>query len=181
MTPNYETTLSVIDLATFSETKRIEVAQNLHRVEADKHGTLWVSSRGDYLEEPSRLHWIDTQTDTYGGSLDITVSEMTIVGDSLYLLGSSFNYNTYQEGVSYGIVDVTKREIISHNFISDGTEAEIQMPYGLMVHPITKDIYLTDAANKVYPGTLFCFNKDGEKQWEKRAGDVPAHFAILYR
>ncbi len=46
MVSNYENTVSVIDITTFTETKRIEVGINLHRLEADRHGNLWVSSRG---------------------------------------------------------------------------------------------------------------------------------------
>jgi len=34
----YERTVSVIDIATFKEEKRIPVAWNLHRIKADKRG-----------------------------------------------------------------------------------------------------------------------------------------------
>jgi hypothetical protein len=52
---------------------------------------------------------------------------------------------------------------------------------GIMVRPVTKDIYLTDAFNYVYPGALFCFDRNGKKKWQVRAGDIPAHFALLER
>jgi DNA-binding beta-propeller fold protein YncE len=181
MLPNYESTVSVIDIATFTETKRIEVDINLHRLEVDKHGTLWVSSRGDYDTKPPRLHWIDTNSDTYGGMLDIAVSEMTLDGDSLYLYGAGYSNITGDWEKNYGIVNVATKQIVSYNFLASGEKENITMPYGIMVNPVNKDIYLTDASNHVYPGMLFCFNKNGNKQWEVRAGDIPAHFAIVYK
>ena len=47
MVPNYENTVSVIDIGSFTEVRRIPVAINLHHLRADRHGQLWISSRGD--------------------------------------------------------------------------------------------------------------------------------------
>lgn len=181
MVPNYEKTVSVIDINSFCEIKRINVAINLHRLEADKHGNIWVSSRGDYYNVPSKLYWIDTKTDICGGSIDIPVSDMTIDGDSLYLYSTEFSYNSMDWTVTYGIIDVAEKRIVTRNFISDKTEKEITMPYGIAVNPVTKDIYLTDAANFVYPGAVICFDKKGKKKWQVRAGDIPGHFAFLFK
>ena len=180
MVQNYEKTVSVIDISSFKEIQRIEVAQNLHRLQADRYGNLWVSSHGNYYNTPSRLHWIETQTNTYGGTLDISISGMTIDGDSLYLYSSEFNYTSFDWEISYGIVDVSKKEIVTRNFLANGAEKEIAKPYGIMVNSTKKDIYLTDAANSVYPGYLFCFDKNGNQKWKHRTGDIPAHFALLY-
>jgi DNA-binding beta-propeller fold protein YncE len=176
MVPNYENTVSVIDINSFTEIKRIEVEINLRHLRADRHGNLWVSSRGDYYDVPSRLFWIDTKTDTYGGKLDIPVSEFCLDGDSLYVLSSQ---QSYHDNITYGIVDVAKKQIVSRNFITDGEDKKLTMPHGIMVNPVTKDIYLTDAANYVYPGALICFDRYGKKKWMVQTGDVPAHFAIL--
>ena len=180
MVPNYENTVSVIDIATFTEIKRIEVAINLHRLQADRHGNLWVSSRGDYYDTPSRLFWIDTETDTYAGSLPVGVTEMTLDGDSLYFYSTEFSYISMDWGITFGIIDVSRRMLVTRNFIADGEEKKITMPYGIMIHPYTKDIYLTDAANYIFPGALICFDRKGKKKWTWQTGDIPAHFALLY-
>lgn len=60
---DYENTVSVVDLNTFAETKRIEVAINLQRLKADAYGDLYVSSRGDYYSIQAKLFVIDTRTD----------------------------------------------------------------------------------------------------------------------
>jgi len=81
--------------------------------------------------------------------------------------------------ITYGIVNVHTKEVITRNFITDGTEAGIRIPYGILVHPYTKDIYLTDAGNYVTPGVLYCFDKKGTKKWNVTTGDIPAHFVFL--
>ena len=179
MYPNYENTVSVIDIKTFTEMKRIEVEVNLHRLRGDKYGNLWVSSRGDYYDIPSRLFWINTQTDKLAGSLDIAVSNFHLDGDSLYLYSTEWSYISMSNEITYGIVDVGRKEIVTRNFITDGTDKNIKIPYGIMVNPITKDIYVTDAKNYVSPGTLYCFDKDGNQKWNVRTGDIPANFVFL--
>ena len=104
MVPNYENTVSVIDLNTFREVRRIPVAINLHHLRADRHGQLWVSSRGDYYGEPSRLYCINIGREQactdYGitdralwlDSVDVAVSNFHIDGDSLYLYSGEWSY-----------------------------------------------------------------------------------------
>ena len=179
MFPNYENTVSVIDIQSFTETKRIEVAINLHRLRADKYGNLWVSSRGDYYDTPSRLYWINTQTDQLVDSIEIAVSNFHLDGDSLYIYSTEWSYIAMENVITYGIVDVAKKTVVTKNFITDGTEKNIKIPYGITVNPVTKDIYVTDAKDYVSPGTLYCFDKNGKQQWNVRTGDIPAHFVFL--
>ena len=181
MVPNYENTLSVIDLESFTETGRIEVAVNLHRVRADRHGQLWVSSRGDYYNTPSRLYCVDAGTGTVTDTVETAVSDMTLAGDSLYICATEWSYIEMRDVVTYGIVDVRTHRLVNRRFITDGTEAQIKKPYGIAVHPVTRDIYVTDAKNYVTPGTLYCFSPDGVLKWSARTGDIPAHFAFVRR
>jgi len=178
-TEKYERTVSVIDLATFKEDKRIDVAYNLHHIKADQRGDLWVTSRGDYKQLPSRLYFIDNTRQEVTDTLPVAVSNFYMDGDSLYIYSTEWSYVTYTNVITYGIVNTRTREVVTHSFISDGTEKEIEIPYGIMVNPVTKDIYVTDAGNYVSPGLLYCFGKDGKKKWSVRTGDIPAHFAPL--
>jgi len=179
MFPNYENTLSVIDLNSFKEMKRIKVAINLHRVCADKHENVWVSSRGDYAGISSKLYCIDSKTDQLTDSINIAVSNFHLDEDKLYLISTHLNYVTMSDEIGYGIVDVASKKVVSHKIITDGTDAEIKVPYGITVNPVTKDIYITDAKSYVTPGTLYCFDKNGKKRWDVRTGDIPAHFTFI--
>lgn len=179
--PNYDRTVSVIDLNTFRVVKTIDVAINLHRILADAYGQVWVSSRGDYYGEGSRLFCINSQTDTVTDSVNIATSGMTLANaqsDSLYIYGTEWNYATNQWTVNYAVVNVRTHEVLTRNFITDGTEKTIQQPYGIRVNPDNADIYVTDAGNFVTPGYLYCYSPEGKQKWKVRAGDIPAHMAF---
>lgn len=180
MVPNYDTTVSVIDLTTFKETRRITVAKNLWLVRPDAYGYLWVSSRGDYYDTRAKLYCIDSRTDQVVDSLDVAVSSMDIVGDSLYACATDWNYETYDNEITYTIVNVRTRQVENRRFITDGTDAQIDKPYCVRVHPITRDIYITDAKNYVTPGNLHCYSPEGVLRWSTRTGDIPAKIAFLY-
>ena len=178
--PEYDNTVSVIDLDSFRETKKIEVDINLHRLELDNQGNIYVSSRGDYYNRMSNLYVIDSHTDQVTDTLNIAASEMCIDENLLYLYSTEYSYVSSQEwDITYALIDTRTRKIISRNFITDGTEKRIKKPYGIAVNPETKEFYVTDAKDYVSPGTLFCFTPDGKKKWEVTTGDIPAHFVFV--
>lgn len=179
--PNYDRTVSVIDLETFTELKKIDVGINLHRMQIDKRGDLYVSSRGDYYETPSNLFVIDTKTDEVKQKLDIPVGNMCMVGDSLYYYSVAYSYLTGNNVVTYGILDTKTKQVIKDKIISDGTDKQIMIPYGLAVNPETGDIYITDAQNYIVTGLLYCFSSDGNLKWKSLAGNIPAHFAFVFK
>ena len=177
--PNYDRTVSVIDLDTFKEIKKIDVAINLHRLESDNYGRIWVSSRGDYYDVPSKTYVIDSNTDEVTDEFNLLPnSEMTICGDSLYVYSTEWSYHTQSNTVSYAIVNVRTKKIVTRNFITDGTEKGIVIPYGVAVNPTTHEIFVTDAKDYVTPGTLYCFHADGTKKWSVETGDIPAHIVF---
>jgi DNA-binding beta-propeller fold protein YncE len=175
--PNYDNTISVIDLNTFTETKKIVVGINMHRMEIDRYGVIYVTSRGDYKAVASTLYVIGAD-DKVMDDLHLPVSEMTLCGDSLYVCSTEWSYTTAENTVSYAIINTQTKQVVSHNFITDGTEKQIDKPYGLAVNPDTKEIFVTDAKDYVTPGTLYCFTPDGKKKWKATTGDIPAHLVF---
>ncbi len=179
--PNYDKTVSVIDLTTFTETKKIDVAINLHRLQKDNYGDLYVSSRGDYYNIPSSLFLLDAATGVVKKDFHVAVSGMTIVNDKLYYYGNEFNYNTHSYTKTFGIIDVKTEQVISTKIIDQEYVDAIKAPYGIAVNPITEDIYITDARNYVVTGYVYCFDKNGKFKWKTEGGNIPAHFAFLYK
>ncbi len=188
--PYYDNTVSVVEFEGFRQEQQIVVGLNLHRIKADKYGKLWVSSRGNYNDiyspygsVPSNLFVLDKRvgynemilTDT----INVPCSNMAIHGDSLYLYSHDYDNITQQSTLTYGIINIKTKKVVSKNFITDGTEKEIKMPYGISIHPETGDIYVTDAKNYVSTGTLSCYNKEGKRKWRVSTGDIPAHMVYL--
>ena len=180
--PDYDSTVSVIDLVTFSEMYKIPVGINLHRLEPDHYGNLYVSSRGDYYNVPSKTFIIDTKTDVCTDTLHLLPNtNMTLYGDSLYVYSTEFSYLTNDWTVSYAILNTRTKAVVSRNFITDGTDQNIQVPYGLAVHPRTGEILVTDAKDYVSPGTLHCFTPEGVRKWSVTTGDIPAHIVFTHK
>jgi hypothetical protein len=180
----YESTVSVIDLRTMKEIEKIMVAPNLHHLKADRYNQLWVTARGNYMDEESSIWWLVPDSDgrmTVGGHIDQPVSDLCIVGDSLYFYGSQWSEVSMSNTVTYGIIDVRKHEMVSTR-LSDAPEiSKIRMPYGIMVNPIHRDFYLMDAKNYVSSGELLHFLPDGTFDWKVKTGDIPAHAAFLFK
>ncbi|APA91964.1 YncE family protein [Myroides odoratimimus] len=177
--PNYDTTVSVIDIPSFTETKKIDVAINLHRMQIDKAGDIYVSSRGDYYSIEPNLYVIDSNTDQVKQKLDIPVSNMTMDDDKLYYYATSYKHNTGGNNVSYGILNTLTKQVITDNIITDGTEKQIQIPYGIAVNPETKEIFMTDAQDYIGTGFVYCFSPEGKLKWKTTGGNIPAHIAFI--
>lgn len=177
--PNYDRTVSVIDLKSFKEIKKIDVGINLHRMQVDSGGDIYVSSRGDYYHTPSDLFVIDSKTHEVR-KLGLGVSNMCMDGDSLYFYSVEWSYLTNSNKITFGILNTRTKQIVNDKIITDGTDRHIMIPYGIQVNPETKDIYIADAQNYVVTGYLYCYNPQGKLKWKVLAGNIPGHFAFIY-
>ena len=89
-----------------------------------------------------------------------------------------WSYVTESNTISYALYDVQKQEIVTRNFITDGTDKQIEVPYGIAVNPDTREFFVTDATDYVTPGYLYCYTPEGRLKWRVRTGDIPAHFVF---
>lgn len=179
--PHYDTTVSVVDLATFKEVKKIEVAPNLHRMQVDSRGEVYVSSRGNYKDIPPSLYVIDSGRDEVKQKLDLPISNMTIVADVLYYYGSNDLIQMGNGNFVYGLLDTHTKQIIRPSISTDGTDKQLLRPYGIAVNPETKEIYLTDAQDYIGTGFIYCYSPEGVLKWKTTAGNIPAHLAFVER
>ena len=182
--PNYDHTLSEIDLATFKEIRKIKVGLNPHHCQVDHYGQIWVTSRGNYNDVPSRIYRLykgRSQLYEVIDSIDTPVSGLSIVGDSLYYYGSAWNNATATNNISYGLINVRTHKIIDTNLFSAPQLKAITMPYGIIVNPVERDFYLMDAKNYVSSGSLLHFKPDGTYDWTVQTGDIPGHATFVYK
>ncbi|MFC4666843.1 YncE family protein [Falsiporphyromonas endometrii] len=181
--PNYDNTVSIVDLKNFKKVKDIPVGYNLHRLKKDQYGHLWISSRGNYTTEKSNLYCatinpnnpLKLDIDT----INVPCSNIAINNNSAYILGTDWNNIDMKNNISYAIVDIQSKKKVSNNFITDGTESEIVIPYGIIVNPYTEDILITDARNYVSSGRLICYSKQGKRKWVMTTGDIPNAMCFL--
>lgn len=179
--PDYDNTISVIDLEKFQVVDVIvlDTTANFQCITHDKHGRLWLSSRGNYYGDlNSDLFVIDAKAKTIIKDMELAVSSMWVDGDCLYVISAEWSYVTGQTTPCYVKIDMNTMEILDRNIIKDATDKKISVPYGIAVNPITKDFYITDAKSYVVSGTLYCFSDEGILKWKQTAGQIPAHFAF---
>ena len=179
--PDYDSTLSVVDLTDFRQVKKIPVCVNPHRVRKDQYNRLWITSRGDHKEVSQQLVCFQPLHPTLYTLHHISPSEMVIIGDSMYYYGAHWSDETMSNQITYGVLNIQYPITNTQSFITDGTEKNIKIPYGIQVNPYNGDIYITDAKNYVSSGQLYCYSREGKRKWSVRTGDIPAHMCFVYR
>ena len=179
--PDYDSTLSVVDLTDFRQVQKIPVCINPHRVRKDQYNRLWITSRGDHKEVSQQLVCFQPLHPTLYTLHHISPSEMVIIGDSMYYYGAHWSDETMSNQITYGVLNIQYPITNTQSFITDGTEKNIKIPYGIQVNPYNGDIYITDAKNYVSSGQLHCYSREGKRKWSVRTGDIPAHMCFVYR
>ena len=175
--PAYENTLSVIDLADFKGSSTIPVAVNMQHIVVDTRGMLWVSATGNYADVAPSLCRVDPRSGQ-STTFPIPVGSMTLQGDSLYIVSNEWDF-TLNHGVpASAIVNVERGEIVSRQLVDADILAQT-VPYGIAVHPRTHEIFISDAGDYVSPGTLYCFQHDGQLAWKVRTGQIPGHLLMV--
>ncbi len=178
MAPDYDTTLSVVDLDTFTEIQQIEVGVNLSGLKLDDCGCLWVSSQGNYSDIPSKTYVVDTQSNKVVLELDLPNSRMAYADGRLYVCSSDWSSSASSASASFVVIDTTSQSIVDDNFVKDGTVDNLVVPYGLAVNPETLELFITDASNYVTPGKVYCYSPDGTLKWSATTGDIPSAIAF---
>ena len=176
---NYDNTVSVIDLATFTEEEKIPVAINLHRMFMASNGKVYVSSRGNYADVAANLYLLDTQT-KQATPLNKGVTAYAIKDDVAYVIDITYGpAPLYQTEYKYYTLQLLTGQIDETSFLSDAVTSQVVYPYAIAVHPVTGDILLTDASDFITPGTLFYCNAQGNMLWKHTTGEVPAAVAFV--
>ena len=158
----YDKTVSVIDLKTFTETKKIEVAVNPCAMVATAEGDVYLVSNGNYKDVPKTLQHIDSKTDevkALGGIVAPTWMAMGAEG-KLYVIGAEYDENWNMKN-TYKVLD-TKTNKVLGDFITDVPDGiDIQKAYSINVDPVSGDIYIgtSDYTNN---GDMYVISKEGK-------------------
>ena len=100
----YDKTVSVIDIPSFAETKKLDVVLNPGRVQVDDQGYVYVVSIGNYGDIPNTLQRIDSRTDevsvleacpnaTEMAYLDGVLYTYSAAGINIYVAESDYTNN----------------------------------------------------------------------------------------
>lgn len=166
--PNYGTTVSVFDINSLTMLHSIEVGVNPYKLAAGDDGrTVYVCTRGDYMEQHGTFSCIDAQTDQITRTWP-NIQNFTVFQDKAYV----YEVDYAAESNPVKVLSLTQEDSVAENFITDGTV--IQMPYSITVNPLNGDVYITDAYNFTVTGDVYCFDKNGKKKFSFSAGLNPS-------
>jgi len=154
--PNYDKTVSVIDLNSFEEIKQIEVGLNPYQVFADSQGDVYVNVRGNYGDIAPSFKKIKPSKDSYEVSTltGVSVSEFTIVNDKAYIL-----HNEWGKESKVKVFDCKTEEVVTENFVTDGTS--ILNGYKITAYAYSGDVYVT-TSDYITSGNVLCFDNQGK-------------------
>ncbi len=157
---NYDNTVSVLNINTFSEVKKITVGLNPFKLEADSQGDVYTVVRGNNSDVKGSFCRINSQTDEVVQTFNLPVMNFTIKNDTAYLYNFDYINNSYWVKT----FNCKTEQIISESFITDGTVLE--RPFGIYIHPTNGNVYLTDARNYTTKGDLLCFSRKGKLMYK---------------
>ena len=155
LTNRYDSTVSVIDIASFTQIEQIVVGLNPTRIRVDHQKHLWVCCQGNYNDVAPEMVIIG------GPHIETPCTNISICGNTAYILDNEAKQLKAYSTIDYNLSPVTCNLSAFEN------------PYGLLA---TDDaIFITDAKNYVSSGVLHCYSYDGKERWTAKTGDIPGH------
>ena len=155
LTNQYDSTVSVIDLSSFTEIEKINVGLNPTRIRVDEQKRLWVCCQGNYKD-------IQPQVVIIGGPrIETPCANISIQGATAYVMD-----NKNKQLRAFSTIDFTEQTLPIDI-------SAYENPYGLLA--TNEALYVTDAKNYVSSGVLHCYSYDGKEHWNAKTGDIPGH------
>lgn len=158
--PGVDNTVSVIDIATFREIKKIEVGPNPGKILPGLEGSVYVITRGTNVEAGDyHLVKIDSRADVVATTYQAKALNFAIDGPIAYIY--TYDYQTKSSAIK--VFDLNAGTVIRENFITDGTI--IHTPFSIQLNPFSGNVYITEAYNYTVKGDILCFNQQGQLQY----------------
>lgn len=182
---SYDNTVSIIDAASFTVERTLEVEVNLKNMYATGDGILYVSTFGNYWDVHSGLYAFPADDPSRvvrvsGSPVSEAYSHVTAscrLGNAVYCIGTEDEFD-FTSAHQYYIWSVEEDRVTHYPIVIEGT------PYGICVLEGTGGLHyllVVDAGDYFNPGTLSCYRLDhngNEKLWSVSTGVCPGHFAL---
>ena len=150
----YDKTVSVVDIASFTETKKIEVVINPSEIVYDNNGSVYVSSLGNYGDIPNTLQKINISNDEVSVIQDFNGTYLASAGNILYTIFSQYDAD-WNQVISYYSYDMVNNRVLSDNFIGN---TEIATPYQISYDAEYESLFIM-SSDYINDGDVYIFDK----------------------
>ena len=150
--PHMDSTVSIINLNSLSETNRIVVGKNPGQFAVDQQGEVYVITRGNYSSIPSRLKRIDSNLNVYAFD-GFEATGITTYGSKLLVINANLNTSTNH----IGLFDAVSESLITMNYLP---VSNINTVYGVFVHPSKNTIFVLDGNGFTTTGFVHEFSSN---------------------
>ena len=159
LTNRYDSTVSVIDLTSFTEIQKIPAGLNPTRIRKDAQNQLWICCQGNYKDIDPYV--VVLKDDQLIHRIDMPCANISIYDNTVGILDAE-----NKELKTFSTTDFTP-------YTLHLTLSTYENPYALLV--TDNAIYVSDAKNYVSSGVLHCYSLFGNECWSAKTGDIPGH------
>lgn len=168
----YDSTMSVINLSTFTVEDKITIGLNPKQVKPIGQGRIMVVCNGNYADVSSYLSVLDMNTKTIQ-KVDIPASNFAVYND-VYALAYNYDWTTGQQ--AFTKIDLNTFSETTWSY--DGGKSLVS-PYGIAIDPQTQNTYITDAQNYQTNGDVYVFDAQGTFISKHECGVGPSKIVFL--
>jgi YVTN family beta-propeller protein len=166
----YDKTVSVIDLNTNTEIKKITVVENPRGVVADQYGDVYVLSTGNYGNIKPSMAIINSKTDLVTSQKEFSGGSMVINGDLAYLAAAEGKLKVY---------NVKTETVEKENFIIADEKIKIKSITGVAVDELTGEVFVANSPSWSTSGEVYCLDKDGKYKYDIKVGISPNNMVFI--
>lgn len=172
----YDSTLSVVDLSSFTEIGKITVGVNPIRVKALDDRRLVVSYNGDYSPAiPAGAVIVEPTTPSTATitALPVALSNFVISGNNIY------GYTTVYDATGNPSTQIFQIDAstLQATRILEAYGAELNNTYGIDIDT-SGNLYVCNGPYREL-GDVYCFNANHTKLWNTEAGHLPSHIVFF--
>lgn len=158
--PNYDKTVSVIDVNTFAFEKKIEVAENPQTLKTHKN-KIYVLSTGDYMVTPTLTIINNGEKEN---EITLNIADFDFWEDRLYFFYASLYADPKtNKDFNLSYLDINNLNS-SPQLLKEQTLKTMVMPYHITI--IDSTIYISDAKNFTSSGEVFALDLQGNMRYK---------------
>ena len=169
--PNYDSTLSVIDVNTLVELKKINIGVNPYSVKDLGNNKIGVMVTGNYTDIPTHFAIVNTNTDLIEKSTEINMLNFELFGDKI--LYSNYLWGSGRTAVH--IYDYNTSDTYGNIFFANGEPtSDITYPYKITVNNNDSEVYISDAKDYSQSGEVFVYDFQGNFKYKFSVANIPS-------